>query len=345
MTAVTIPPELAADVAARPEAYRPLVPRQTVVFALAGDAVGHVGPVRYSDPPDAVTGCMPWVAIDIGSGQNHPATAWALVGSVDGGPRPEVRQRVLVLATPDPHDQGSIGSVGHVVDVPELGGGRVAVRVPRGSEWDPEAPCYATRWALLPAAEPDDLAGDNVHGWGATTGYEGDAVQVQGGADAVIRDCRIAVPRPGIPPGDWRQGGHAKRNLWIGGAYPEGVDVGRMDTPELAAYVVEAANAHREELATSAGEVTDAMVERAVAAFMGGIVGPIISDTSGMHDAIRDALEAAPVQWRPLSVRENERLKAEVERLRAALQRISDLDGVQRIVAPDIASGALAGGS
>lgn len=58
---------------------------------------------------------------------------------------------------------------------------------------------------------------------------------------------RLGFTRPaGIPPGHWRQGPHAPRNLWVDGAHPEGVDVGRMDTPELAAHVVDAVNALRD---------------------------------------------------------------------------------------------------
>jgi hypothetical protein len=55
------------------------------------------------------------------------------------------------------------------------------------------------------------------------------------------------------------------------------------------------------------------------------------------HNALLDSS-------RPLAT-ERDEARAEAERLRAALQRIADLDDEQRIVAPDIASGALAGGS
>lgn len=63
------------------------------------------------------------------------------------------------------------------------------------------------------------------------------------GRDTDASPADYGPPSCAIPPGRWRVGSHAPRNLWVGGAYPEGVDVGRMDTPELAAYVVEAVNA------------------------------------------------------------------------------------------------------
>lgn len=52
-----------------------------------------------------------------------------------------------------------------------------------------------------------------------------------------------------IPDAPWRAGTHAPRNLWIeDGSGPEGRgrDVGRMDTPELAAHVVACVNARWE---------------------------------------------------------------------------------------------------
>lgn len=58
----------------------------------------------------------------------------------------------------------------------------------------------------------------------------------------------------GIPPGPWRVGSQCGRNLWIGPPRPHGVDVGRMDTDALAAYVVQAVN-ERNRLADSLREI------------------------------------------------------------------------------------------
>jgi hypothetical protein len=114
--------------------------------------------------------------------------------------------------------------------------------------------------------------------------------------DGRAQFCRACLPiangetAPGIPPGRWRQGSHAPRNLWVGGAYPEGVDVGRMDTPELAAYVVDAVNGVRSAHARGQqiADQRDAYAE------------DVVRLTGERNDA-----------------------QAEVERLRAALERIA----------------------
>lgn len=143
--------------------------------------------------------------------------------------------------------------------------------------------------AALVGAEPspgEASTPDSPHGrdWGSTTGYEGKAAPVatRNGRPAVrilgdyvcwdTGNCNCATGPNGehephcglepiihveelralgftgpvgIPSGRWRVGSHAPRNLWVGGTHPEGVDVGRMDTPELAAYVVDAVNGIR----------------------------------------------------------------------------------------------------
>jgi hypothetical protein len=387
MTAVTIPPELADDVAARPEAYRPLVARYDEVFVLRGGPP-RVGRVMVSGAPDA-SGSQPWIAVEGDAAADPAGGAWLLVGSVDGGPRPEVDDHVLVLARPEmPGESLQVGTVRRVIGVVEestyerLQGRPLKLE----SRHRLGTPIIATRWALLPDAAYVPIVGHDS---------EGDAVQVQGGGDTVIRDCRIEGPvpdwlaNPGIPPGRWRQGGHAPRNLWIGGAYPEGVDVGRMDTPELAAYVVEAVNDQARVCGLEAEvgrlqEVYDgwrAETERlrALLARLRGFVeaerdrylaartgtrDDVSGDKADALDQVLDWLEDrdAPVGEVQVIVPaspeatetaalirsladESKGARAEVERLRAALQRIADLDDEQRIVAPDIASGALAGGS
>jgi hypothetical protein len=134
MTAVTIPPELAADVEARPEAYRPNPIPGVDVLVLAHDGDTQHPRVGTDDIPGA-----PYVDEDV--------TAWALVGSVDGGPRPEVGQRVLSLDGGDP----GLWDVLNVADANTAG---------LWCDVDGVGPRYVTRWAVLPArcwvcGEPD----------------------------------------------------------------------------------------------------------------------------------------------------------------------------------------------
>lgn len=229
MTAVTIPAELLDDVAARGWAYRPDVEDGADVLALAiiDRGVHRVGRVVTArEPSRMVDGAL---IVRYSDGDTVYATAWALVGSVDGGPRPDFGQRVLVLDHPADVRWRPVGV--RVVRRITEAAGRLHVAV------EGDAPGFwplINRWALLPdAAESDDVAArrrfvDEVRG--------------------DIEELRaLGFTRPaGIPPGRWRQGSHAPRNLWIGGAHPEGVDVGRMDTPELAAHVVDAVNALRD---------------------------------------------------------------------------------------------------
>jgi hypothetical protein len=127
-----------------------------------------------------------------------------------------------------------------------------------------------------------------------------------------------------IPPGRWRTGSHATRNLWIGGAHPEGVDVGRMDSPELAAYVVEAVNARLEH------ERLDAEVRRVLRADAPSVLGATAGEGPPLSaEMVRQAMDAAARRRMPWTMsvavearRERDEARAEVERLRAALREI-----------------------
>jgi hypothetical protein len=190
--AVTIPADLAADVAAHPDRYdvdmtpHTDMPMPEVLWFVhsAGELVGVLGTAR-----------RPY------AGLTMPPLGGLRIGSIDGGPRPAPGQRVLVLDTPDPHDQDSIGAVGPVTGIPDMGGGRVAVRVPRGPDWDPEAPCYATRWALLPdPAEPNrqPLPADERE---VTLTHRIGPPAVDGNWFGGRPDAPLAWPDPTLPPG------------------------------------------------------------------------------------------------------------------------------------------------
>lgn len=68
------------------------------------------------------------------------AISWLRVGSVDGGPRPEVGQRVLVRTG----EEGETALIGVVEDT-SLAAPRVRV-----ADWPNPDGNYATWWALLP---------------------------------------------------------------------------------------------------------------------------------------------------------------------------------------------------
>jgi hypothetical protein len=148
VTAVTIPRELADDVAARPEAYRPHAePHEQVLNLHAGDVCEVIGPA------DGLLHVMrAGLAFTV-------LEAWALVGSVDGGPRPEVGQRVLVLAWEQRTLEGqrrppSVERVICLCDEP--GPMRGEITTTWAADDDVQGGYYVTRWALLPpAAEPD----------------------------------------------------------------------------------------------------------------------------------------------------------------------------------------------
>jgi hypothetical protein len=302
MIAVTIPPELAADVAARPEAYRPPAAVDAEVLVLlertpppTEDAAGMTG---HSCGPYGSSGeCL---AVDLGPLSGAAAArAWALVGSVDGGPRPEVGQHVLVRVHPiggPAHDQTIPVTV---LEAPDEG----PIVVDLSGHGHPYERSW---WALLPDSAESDECGvcggrlDRGHPDGLCAEPTGQLVGFEPLPDA-------------IPPGRWRQGSHAPRNLWIGGAYPEGVDVGRMDTPELAAYVVEAVNARLEavaELARRDALLTEARAERDEARRLADKLEGVLA-----HNNVNRARERA----------ERDEARAEVERLRAALRDVADL--------------------
>jgi hypothetical protein len=119
---VPIPAELAADVKARPEAYRPDVEPGVQVLDL------HRGVeviVRAAEFSRSAVHC-----------------AWALIGSVDGGPRPDFGSDVLVL-------NGSkrvIGQCGTYINDQD---GALVIDCA-------EHTGTATRWALLPPEPTED---------------------------------------------------------------------------------------------------------------------------------------------------------------------------------------------
>lgn len=55
---------------------------------------------------------------------------------------------------------------------------------------------------------------------------------------------REIINSGGIPEGKWRVGGNIGRNLYIGPPRPDGIDIGRVDSPELAELIVKAVNAY-----------------------------------------------------------------------------------------------------
>jgi hypothetical protein len=166
---VAIPEALAADVRAysRPGYCTPTVERDAEALILdvrdpdRADQIGCVGVAVYGWPdaewPDALIKPPDERAVH--------ATAWALVGSVDGGPRPDVGDRVLVLGAP-PGGGTAVGHVGVVSSVPDApacgdwhGDDEGAVLV----AFDPGIPSTlggrttatrVSRWAILPPA-PD----------------------------------------------------------------------------------------------------------------------------------------------------------------------------------------------
>jgi hypothetical protein len=403
MTAVTIPPELAAEL----RDHRPEVAIGAEVLGALPNGKGIAGRVvSLGDGGDPQ-----WIEVDHGGG-SRALSAWLLVGSVgvDDDHPVKVGDRVLALC----HDgRCDVRNPCVVVDGPKPMFDQVAY------PHDPAAPLVLDannclrridRWALLPdAAEPDgwltrehECTPDRVcrvcGGPGrpaAAPGHPGlsldelrtvtehasatlaaeAATELCGSTFALIMRgdgeshrgelaCTFPAGHPPIvdadgtawghgvrdgqarwtdradlrdatiPPGRWRQGGHAKRNLWVGPPRPHGVDVGRMDTPELAAYVVDAVNrvdeaarlalkwcAERDEARERHEQLVESLCR-------------LIPEEDGDDVAV----EAVIIRWVTAKV-------AEVERLRVALQRIADLDDEQRIVGPDIASGALAGDS
>jgi hypothetical protein len=311
MTAVTIPPEVLDDVAAWRGAYRPIVLRGQPVLARVRGGGWIQGTMSRLDGDRARVFRSELAVPDAPMGSAvETCDAWLAVGSVDGGPRPEVGARVLVLDGTRPGRVARCANPGSAhttieVEDPQSGGGvsdatRWALlpdaTEPEPAQDAPSAPLPATATPVTEPAEhectPDRVC--RVCGGPGRLAAEspdvGDVVErIQRAAAADERGPYVPIPeavigdrawlrrgpairltadeearwRAGeptfgdmlgamerqrddadpIPPGRWRQGSHAPRNLWVGGAYPEGVDVGRMDTPELAAYVVEAVNA------------------------------------------------------------------------------------------------------
>lgn len=144
---VTLPAELLEDVAAHPDRYRPATQQDAEVLVLAGERAGTVG--------RAIGGDLGRVAVDLDwpvGGWLEDAPAWALVGSVDGGPRPDIGDRVLVLATREIDEDAPFAA--RIVP----GGDGGTLQVDAGDAWF----SGVTRWALLPAA-PDTEPDDGVH--------------------------------------------------------------------------------------------------------------------------------------------------------------------------------------
>jgi hypothetical protein len=414
MTAVTIPPELAAEVeaalaegGARLAAYRQDVdPHDHVLNLDAGDVCEVVGP--------AAGGTLHVVRGGVASSY---LDAWALVGSVDGGPRPDFGRDVLVLNG----DKRVIGQCGTYIN--DHGGALVIDCA--------EHTGTATRWALLPplpqpaqdapsaplpaTATPDPALGDaegdsdaadvsqralrnrplvTCPRCGRTRPWtDGRSKAAGDDVDEVwCQTCSHEFPLPDpIPPGRWRTGTHwhaasgALATIVEAGAGDPHPD-GRRDDDRLigaipaedAARAVEAVNRverYRARLEQPCGEchpcdapALKAEVERLAAelercAMPEGELVRKLDATVDERDQAREALRriaahapktrsgagdtfgiaeaalAAPTtHWTARTAS-----AAEVERLRAALQRIADDE--QRIVGPDIASGALAGGS
>lgn len=172
MTAVTIPPELAADVAAHPDRYRP-DPRDpsrglwnpTQILALAGDGAGQSGACNGLK----TVGDVPVEAGFMGAAGSLVETpAWALVGSAEDGPRPEVGQRVLVLDAAEP--EWELGWVGYAQST--AGPEAVPVTDPDDdSGWN--GACPATRWALLPPDARDVALNEAADAMARESGYGG----------------------------------------------------------------------------------------------------------------------------------------------------------------------------
>lgn len=169
---ITIPADVAGDVAARPEAYRPgpHLDREVLTLAAAEGGPRLTGRIVTAKNRDARRGAALVVQCD--DGELAYATAWALVGSADAGPRPAVRDRVLVLAaTPGGGETvGHVGVVRHVPALPACGrwheddDGTILVSFDPGIPSSIGGRTEATRlarWALLPPL-PEQRAADGV---------------------------------------------------------------------------------------------------------------------------------------------------------------------------------------
>jgi hypothetical protein len=151
MTArVTIPAELAADVKARPEAYRPDVEPGTDVLVLA---VTNVSPDLWSGSLRRTCGRYPdpaypgLVQVHAGWHAGVDASAWALVGAAgvpDDHPV-KVGDLVLVLGC-ESNAEEHLGLVGRIAHG-HMGDDVVLVEASASG-------CTATRWAILPDPAP-----------------------------------------------------------------------------------------------------------------------------------------------------------------------------------------------
>jgi hypothetical protein len=219
---ITIPTDLLAEVRADLEAggdrakrWRPYVATGTHVWVLAAwdDVQGLAGRIARSVmEPIESTG----LGVEARGGIRGLAIAWAPIGDDVGGYRPTEGDWVSVLTDeggdcPEPW-------TGHITHAPPGPGPVGAVMAADGHLALQEAVVH--KWAILSPAQP-----------------------TPGEASTPDKPHEAAEASPdAIPPGPWRVGGHCPRNLWIGPPRPHGIDVGRMDTPELAAYVVQAVN-------------------------------------------------------------------------------------------------------
>lgn len=161
---VTIPAalleEIRADLEAagtRPSRWRPATTDEAPVVALAygdGRAYGPVEPVGVIG-----TAYGNWPSIDydpylvLRSDDPVAATAWAPVGGVDDGPRPDVGDRVLVLA-----DEGGDCPEPWIGHVTYAAWGNLPIGAVMSGGVTPLAAqeSAVTRWAILPPEVPAD---------------------------------------------------------------------------------------------------------------------------------------------------------------------------------------------
>lgn len=174
---VTIPAalleEIRADLAAggdRARRWRQPSPHPVVVLARGEDAwpVGWVG--TLADVTDH-SGCV------TAPGQPHPAaaTAWAPVGDVDAGPRPDIGDRVLIRDVRYPDIEGAaIGQIATVDEIDNLTG-RVSATLTDG-----RAVSYATKWATLPPEVPTGLGEQPTPGEASELGNAATPVMREG---------------------------------------------------------------------------------------------------------------------------------------------------------------------